>query len=596
MDSRSHVGHLSIRSRLPRESASEHGRLQRAWRDLSARALERALDSAGLPADETICVRRLDLHMRLWLGQTDEAMVSEWAAAVARALRLEIDAGRSDGIVRFRSTLAGVVDAVRGLVRGSMARAWAWRQLGLRIDGPAPDAVVRVLLHEATLTLPALIVLGGDAAFVAWAPRIPDGGWESIASTAVRASGRAHPEAGACTDDEIRIYAGHAPRILLRSPLRELTARVAAGRAASVRDALALLVVLAGEPSRLDGGTTAAPAMVAALARSLPEFQSRATDATPEHTAPGASSPQVPGDARLPASSTTASRDRPFPHAADAPDDRRLQNHPAPDRHQMTRADRDPSTADVQPAKTSDADMPPDDAPKSSTTSAMRESSDRRERSGAETREFRTSDTRDPRSQEPREINTNASTSGVDPEAATAGREDDFEEGPLDLRRRAWTEWGGLLFLLHIVGETAVYARAIDAPSLKGHSVGWTLHRVAMLIVPCDPRDPSALAFAGLPPDAQPPDEDEPSEEAVITLLDIVRTIRLAAAERLAADPDADDFFSLCARKAEVVADPGWFDIRFPLDSVSLRVRRAGLDLDPGYLPWLGVVVRFTYA
>jgi hypothetical protein len=23
--------------------------------------------------------------------------------------------------------------------------------------------------------------------------------------------------------------------------------------------------------------------------------------------------------------------------------------------------------------------------------------------------------------------------------------------------------------------------------------------------------------------------------------------------------------------------------------------RRAGLDLDPGYVPWLGVVVRFVY-
>ena len=25
------------------------------------------------------------------------------------------------------------------------------------------------------------------------------------------------------------------------------------------------------------------------------------------------------------------------------------------------------------------------------------------------------------------------------------------------------------------------------------------------------------------------------------------------------------------------------------------RVRRAGLDLDPGYVPWLGCVVRFLY-
>jgi hypothetical protein len=32
-----------------------------------------------------------------------------------------------------------------------------------------------------------------------------------------------------------------------------------------------------------------------------------------------------------------------------------------------------------------------------------------------------------------------------------------------------------------------------------------------------------------------------------------------------------------------------------PLDSVDLDIRRAGLDLDPGWVPWLGVVVRYRY-
>jgi hypothetical protein len=33
-----------------------------------------------------------------------------------------------------------------------------------------------------------------------------------------------------------------------------------------------------------------------------------------------------------------------------------------------------------------------------------------------------------------------------------------------------------------------------------------------------------------------------------------------------------------------------------PLDEVDLDVRRAGLDLDPGWVPWLGTVVRYVYA
>jgi hypothetical protein len=52
---------------------------------------------------------------------------------------------------------------------------------------------------------------------------------------------------------------------------------------------------------------------------------------------------------------------------------------------------------------------------------------------------------------------------------------------------------------------------------------------------------------------------------------------------------------ALVARRAEIVADPGWIEARLALEEIDTRVRRAGLDLDPGYLPWLGVVVKFRY-
>jgi len=51
----------------------------------------------------------------------------------------------------------------------------------------------------------------------------------------------------------------------------------------------------------------------------------------------------------------------------------------------------------------------------------------------------------------------------------------------------------------------------------------------------------------------------------------------------------------VCRRRAEIVADPGWIEVRFSLDEVATEIRRAGLDLDQGYVPWLGVVVRFIY-
>jgi hypothetical protein len=57
--------------------------------------------------------------------------------------------------------------------------------------------------------------------------------------------------------------------------------------------------------------------------------------------------------------------------------------------------------------------------------------------------------------------------------------------------------------------------------------------------------------------------------------------------------PSLIDF--VCRRRAEIIADPGWIEVRFSLDEVSTEIRRAGLDLDPGYLSWLGIVVRFVY-
>ena len=45
-----------------------------------------------------------------------------------------------------------------------------------------------------------------------------------------------------------------------------------------------------------------------------------------------------------------------------------------------------------------------------------------------------------------------------------------------------------------------------------------------------------------------------------------------------------------------MLAEPGWIEVHLPLDAVDLVVRRAGLDADPGWVGWLGTVVRFVYA
>lgn len=51
----------------------------------------------------------------------------------------------------------------------------------------------------------------------------------------------------------------------------------------------------------------------------------------------------------------------------------------------------------------------------------------------------------------------------------------------------------------------------------------------------------------------------------------------------------------LFAIEAVPEIDASHVEVFYPLDAVRLDVRRAGLDIDPGWLPWLGKVVRFHY-
>ena len=54
--------------------------------------------------------------------------------------------------------------------------------------------------------------------------------------------------------------------------------------------------------------------------------------------------------------------------------------------------------------------------------------------------------------------------------------------------------------------------------------------------------------------------------------------------------------FETIHRPARFSLTASHLDITFPLNQVDIRLRRAGLDLNPGWLPWVGRVVQFHYA
>jgi hypothetical protein len=52
---------------------------------------------------------------------------------------------------------------------------------------------------------------------------------------------------------------------------------------------------------------------------------------------------------------------------------------------------------------------------------------------------------------------------------------------------------------------------------------------------------------------------------------------------------------SLVCRNGRIAATPTHLDVFFPASDADIRVRKAGLDLHPGWLPWFGKVVSFHY-
>lgn len=72
-----------------------------------------------------------------------------------------------------------------------------------------------------------------------------------------------------------------------------------------------------------------------------------------------------------------------------------------------------------------------------------------------------------------------------------------------------------------------------------------------------------------------------------------------ATAARLGDERYADDPFGAVAavarRPGRITAETGWIEVHLAVGDTDLAVRRAGLDLDPGWVGWLGAVVRYRY-
>jgi hypothetical protein len=166
----------------------------------------------------------------------------------------------------------------------------------------------------------------------------------------------------------------------------------------------------------------------------------------------------------------------------------------------------------------------------------------------------------------------------------------------------AATAWGGLPFLIRSAARAGLPALLEDR-RLSGRNTRWMLHALAGRLAPVAPEDPAALALAGVLPSAPPPESDAPNTEEDAALAEVTDAW-CRATHAMVAVGDASAYAALdpsaavrriAARRAVVLGEPGWVEVVLPLDEVDVDIRMAGLDLDPGWVPWLGTVMRFRY-
>jgi hypothetical protein len=149
---------------------------------------------------------------------------------------------------------------------------------------------------------------------------------------------------------------------------------------------------------------------------------------------------------------------------------------------------------------------------------------------------------------------------------------------------RDWlaTACGGLLFLLPVLARAGLVEgdspEATRAAAL--HLLQAALHRVHAA-----DNDAAWLLVADLPP--LPPAAAREAQARALRELGLARRW-LHRHARLGV-------VSLVRRPACLSLTSTHIDVRFPLAGADLRVRRAGLDLDPGWLPWFGRVLAFQF-
>jgi hypothetical protein len=140
-----------------------------------------------------------------------------------------------------------------------------------------------------------------------------------------------------------------------------------------------------------------------------------------------------------------------------------------------------------------------------------------------------------------------------------------------------FTAFAGVFFLVPILQRLGFAKFLAARPELLESGFPWRLLWYAATRVGLTPEDPLSRAI-----------ETEPMDHADLRAW-------LTALRRWSRRELRMGLVALIRRSGRVTVSRTHIDVVFNISQIDLRLRRQAVDVDPGWVPWLGHVLRFHY-
>jgi hypothetical protein len=561
---------------------------------LARGGLEAALRSASLPAGRWY-VRHHVVAVQEDLAKPGSTVAAMWAEQLVASLARRLRAG-GEGVVRYATEIEIPIDAVSEIARGRLGREWAWRQAGVLPESCDPSgspgaAILHVLRSHPETAARVLAAAAARATLACLDRSLGQRGWHEAAEiTAGGPLPEAIEQAGTSTERALAaglIRGSTLAALICRSPVRPApgTIRAWSVLASAEVDPLAArrANIVAGVEAELKRILTAYMVQPSVGRSGTVGSESSEPPTGPAHIGPAPMSDGVGTVGQPPEAAVETVEVQPRASTGNG----LLPARPNEDRS-PGQADADMQIASLNatsegPGRDNGPVRNADPAHAAGTTE--REASAGADMSGSEALPDAR---RTPLDQQ-------ASERGSDEAVwrADSDREDGDAPEP--------TQYGGLLFVLLTAAEAGLPQRATHS-RLAGRPLPWVVHQAVQRMVDVPPDEPAAFAIAGTDRNrGQWLLEAEPASKREDQALNSLAADWTAATLGRLADARDDDqtpvpeLAWLVQRPATVLALPGWVEITLRARDADSLVRRAGLDLDPGWVDWLGCVVRYRY-